>query len=123
MPPDVVPTCGGMSWCGVEMSLPTSDFAFYGWHGYKGARHMPTTSVLDGLGCLNRGRMAFHQWTSIPYLKLGRSSPEISGDGPVHPRVDLPRFGDRSDLCFEGSLNMYLLLKDLLMYLFLRAPK
>ena len=49
----------------------------------------------DGLGCLNRGRQAFHQWRSIPYLELGRSSPEISGDGSVHPRVDLPRFGDR----------------------------
>ena len=102
MPPDVVCTCGSMSSCGVEMWLPKSNFAFYGWHGYKGARHMPTTSVPDGLGCLNRGRVAFHQWTSIPSLKLGRSSPEISGDGPVHPRVALPRFGDRWDLFLKA---------------------
>ena len=66
MPPDVVHTCGGMSSCGVEMSLPKLDFTFYGWHGNERARHMPTTSVLDGLGCLNRGAVAFHQWTSIP---------------------------------------------------------
>ena len=102
MPPDVVCTCGSMSSCGVEMWVPKPGLAFYGWHGYKGTRHMPTTSVPDGLGCLNRGRGAFHQWTSIPSLKLGRSSPEISGDGPVHPRVALPRFGDRWDLFLKA---------------------
>ena len=91
-------------------------FLFYGWHGYKGARRLSTTSVSNWLGCLKGGRVALHQRTSIPSLK-GRSSPEISGDGSVHPRVDLPRFGDRWDLCFEGSLNMYLLLKALLVYL------
>ena len=81
-------------------AVETSDFAFYKWHGYRGSRHMPITSVSHGFGRLNRNGGSSSSGHQSHHSKGGGSSPETSGDGLVHPRVGLPRFGDRWDKNF-----------------------
>ena len=99
-------------------AVETSDFAFYKWHGCRGSRHMPTTSVSHGFGRLNRNGGTSSSGHQSHHSKGGGSSPETSGDGLVHPRVGLPRFGDRWDkncaclfvclfVCFESCLICY----------------
>ena len=99
-------------------AVETSDFAFSKWHGCRGSRHMPTTSVSHGFGRLNRNGGISSSGHQSHHSKGGGSSPETSGDGLVHPRVGLPRFGDRWDkncaclfvclfVCFESCLICY----------------
>ena len=68
---------------------------FYKWHRCRRSRHMPTTSVSHGFGRLNRSGGTSSSGHQSHHSKGGGSSPETSGDGLVHPRVGLPRFGDR----------------------------
>ena len=81
-------------------AVETSDFAFSKWHRCWGSRHMPTTSVPHGFGPLNRNGGSSSNGHQSHHSKGGGSSPETSGDGLVHPRVGLPRFGDRWDKNF-----------------------
>ena len=105
-------------------AVETSDFAFYKWHRCRGSRHMPTTSVSHGFGRLNRNGGTSSSGHQSHHSKGGGSSPETSGDGLVHPRVGLPRFGDRWDkncACLFVCLFVCLfwIMSDLLFCLFL----